>query len=121
MGIAAGVSVVLQATTKFIAANIASELAELEIYTWALRTGRPEMPKRAYDSWIGLVEDALEIARTEDEYSQDVHAITRLVANLVDGCALMDLMKSDQRLEESAEIASRTVSAAIAAGVFVRS
>lgn len=121
MGIAAAVSVILRSTAKFISANIASELAELEIYTWALRAGRPEMPQRTYDSWIGLVEDALMIARTDDEHDQDLHEITRLVASLVDGYSIMDLMKGEHRLEESADTASRTVAAAIAAGVFRRS
>ncbi|WP_166904053.1 TetR/AcrR family transcriptional regulator [Mycobacterium sp. DL440] len=120
MGITAAVPVLLQSTAKFIAANITSELGELEIYVWALRNGRPEMPRRTYEIWMGLVEEALRTARTEDELDQDISAITRLLASLVDGCALMELMTSEQRLEESAESASRTVVAAIEAGVFRR-
>ncbi|MGH3642257.1 MAG: TetR/AcrR family transcriptional regulator [Mycobacterium sp.] len=121
MGIAAAVDVLLQSTAKYISANLAAELGEIEISVWALRSGRPEMPRRVYDAWLGLAESALEDARAEDEQDQDIAAITRLVTNLLDGCVRADLMTNRQSLEESAEVASRTIAAAIAAGVFRRS
>jgi TetR/AcrR family transcriptional regulator, regulator of biofilm formation and stress response len=120
MGIAAAAAVLLQSTAKFIAANRAAELAELEFFAWALRTDRQELPKRTFDVWVTGVEGALELARTEDELDQDIPGIARTLVSLLDGYGLMDLMRNEHRLEESAEIGSRSVAAAIAAGVFRR-
>ncbi|MGV9867500.1 TetR/AcrR family transcriptional regulator [Rhodococcus koreensis] len=120
MGIAAAVAVVFESAWNFIAANLSSELAELEIYVWSLRTGRKQLAKHAYDSWLEFVQDALEVARTEDELDQDIPLIARMVAALTDGYALMDLMRGEQRLEDSADVASRTVAAALDAGVYRR-
>lgn len=121
MGIAAAVAVVLESTAKFIAANMAADLAEFDFFVWALRANRPEIPKRTYDIWMNLTQGALELARTEDELDQDIPSITRMMLSMMDGYALMDLMTNEQFLEESVETASRTIAAAIAGGVFRRS
>ncbi len=118
MGLAAAVDVLLWATAKYISANLMSGLGELEVAAWALRTGRPEITERIYDAWNGLVEQQLEIARADDEQDQDIAAISRLLGSIIDGCALTELMSNSKRLEESVAVASRTVTAAIAAGVF---
>lgn len=118
MGLTAAVDVALRWTAKYISANITSELGEIEVSVWALRTGRPEITRRIYDAWIGLVEEHLKLACTEDESNQDIAAIARLIGSFLDGSARADLMSDGRRLEESAVIASRTIAAAIAAGVF---
>lgn len=118
MGLAAAVDVVLKSMAKAISANLVAELGEIEISVWALRSGRPEMPRRTYDAWIELAVDALESARAEDEQDQDVAAIAKMVTTFLDGCVRADLMTDRQCLEESADTASRTIGAAIAAGVF---
>jgi TetR/AcrR family transcriptional regulator, regulator of biofilm formation and stress response len=121
MGIAAAAAVVLQSTAKFIAANMAADLAEFDFFIWALRSDRPEIPKRTYDIWMSLIQGALELARTESELDQDILSITRMLISLMDGYSLIDMMRNEQFLEESAETATRTVAAAIDAGVFRRS
>lgn len=118
MGIAAAVDVVLHSMAKAISANLAAELGEIEISVWALRSGRSEMPRRTYDAWIELAVEALDIARAADEQDQDVKAIARMLTAFLDGCVRADLMTDRHCLEESADIASRTIVAAIAAGVF---